>query len=69
MVKDPKSGDLLHAHHLIEQVLEKGFEGNKEALTQKEEEEEEKEDARRYRDSKAGRRCGGGIRRGSNEGV
>jgi glycyl-tRNA synthetase len=35
MVKDPKSGDLLRADHLVEEVLEIRLKGNKEARGQK----------------------------------
>lgn len=51
MCKDPKSGEIFRADHLVEEVLESRLNGNKEARGQKVEVDEEK-DAKRKRKAK-----------------
>jgi glycyl-tRNA synthetase len=52
MCKDPKTGEIFRADHLVEEVLESRLKGDKEARGQKVEVDEEKE-AKKKKKSKA----------------
>ena len=47
MCKDPKTGEIFRADHLVEEVLESRLKGDKEARGQKVEPEEESEDKKK----------------------
>ena len=49
MCKDPKTGEIFRADHLVEEVLEARLKGDKEARGQKVEVEEEKEEGQEHR--------------------